>query len=88
MPVETEDAAITPEVVPDEVCQTDLEAVLAAEKDKFLRLAAEYDNYRKRSIKERESLYNDARADAIVRFLPVYDNLARALKQECADDAF
>ena len=61
---------------------------LAAERDKYLRLAAEYDNYRKRSIRERELIYGDARADAITKLLPVYDNLERALKTECSDDAF
>lgn len=61
---------------------------LAAEKDKYLRLAAEYDNFRKRSIKERETTYSDARADTVTRLLPVYDNLERALKMDCADEAF
>lgn len=61
---------------------------LAAEKDKYLRLAAEYDNFRKRSMKERETTYSDARADTVTRILPVYDNLERALKMECADEAF
>ena len=61
---------------------------LSAERDKYLRLAAEYDNYRKRSVKEREMIYKDARADAITRMLPVYDNLERALRAECTDEAF
>ncbi|MCL2402341.1 MAG: nucleotide exchange factor GrpE [Oscillospiraceae bacterium] len=61
---------------------------LAQERDKFLRLAAEYENFRRRSQKERESAYSDARADTIIRLLPVYDNLERALKMECADEAF
>ena len=61
---------------------------LAAERDRYLRLAAEYDNYRKRSVKERDNTYSDARADAITRLLPVFDNLERALKMECADEAF
>ena len=61
---------------------------LAGERDKYLRLAAEYDNYRKRSTKEREKTYVDSRADAITRILPVYDNLERALKTECSDEAF
>jgi len=65
-----------------------LEIMLAAERDKYLRLAAEYDNYRKRSGKEREATYATARADTITRLLPVYDNLERALKMECADEAF
>lgn len=64
------------------------EAALKAEKDKYLRLAAEYDNYRKRSIKEREALYTDIRCDTISQLLPVYDNLSRALSQECSDGAF
>jgi len=61
---------------------------LSAERDKYLRLAAEYDNFRKRSAKEREMIYTDARTDAISKLLPVYDNLERALKMECTDDAF
>ena len=65
-----------------------MEEKLAAERDRYLRLAAEYDNFRKRSAKEREMTYNDARADAITRLLPVYDNLERALKAECTDDVF
>ena len=66
----------------------EIEADLAAEKDKYLRLLAEYDNYRRRTAKEKDSIWNDAKADAAVAFLPVYDNLERALKQETADEAF
>ena len=65
-----------------------LEAELSAERNRYLRLAAEYDNFRKRSIKEREMTYGDARSDTITRLLPVYDNLERAMKTECADEAF
>lgn len=65
-----------------------LEDEIKAEKDKYLRLAAEYDNFRKRNAKEREALYGDVRADTILKILPVYDNLARALRQETADEAF
>ena len=57
-------------------------------KEQFLRLAAEYDNYRKRTAKEKENLWTEAKADTIQAFLPVYDNLERALKQETADEAF
>ena len=46
--------------------------------DKYLRLAAEYDNYRKRTTKEKEGIYQDAKADTIKEFLAVYDNLERA----------
>lgn len=66
----------------------ELEAALKAEKEKYLRLAAEYDNYRKRSIKEREALYDDIRSETIKKILPVFDNLSRALFVECADSAF
>ena len=45
--------------------------------DKYLRLAAEYDNYRKRTAKEKENLYTTAKADTIRPFLDVYDNLER-----------
>jgi len=61
---------------------------LSAERDKYLRLAAEYDNFRKRSAKERELIYSDARIDAISKLLPVYDNLERALKMECSDESY
>lgn len=60
----------------------------AHQGDKYLRLAAEYDNYRRRTTKEKESIWNDAKADAVSAFLPVYDNLERALKQETADEAY
>jgi len=63
-------------------------AELAAERDRYLRLAAEYDNFRKRSARERDKIYNDARAEAITRLLPVYDNLERAINMECSDEAF
>ena len=57
-------------------------------KEQFLRLAAEYDNYRKRTAKEKENLWTEAKADTIQAFLPVYDNLERAMKQDTADAAF
>ena len=59
-----------------------------AEHDAHLRLAAEFDNFRKRTAKEKEQSYSNGRADAIEKLLPVYDNLARALKQETTDAAF
>lgn len=61
---------------------------LATEKDKCLRVMAEYDNFRKRSQKERENIYNDVRGDTVTKLLPVYDNLERALKQETSDEAY
>ena len=65
-----------------------LKANLADREERFLRLAAEYDNYRKRSQKEKESAWASAKADTVLAFLPVYDNLERALKQETADEAY
>ena len=64
----------------------EVEADLAAEKDKYLRLLAEYDNYRRRSTREREAIYADVRCDTLKKFLPVYDSLSRALAQTPADD--
>ena len=60
----------------------------AQEHDQYLRLAAEYDNFRKRSQREKDAIYRDAVADTAKKFLPVYDNLQRALKNETADEAF
>ena len=57
----------------------DLEAALADKEDKYLRVCAEYDNFRRRSQKERESVYSDAYSDAINALLPVLDNLGRAV---------
>ena len=71
-----------------EALKAETEAALAAEKDKYLRLAAEYDNYRRRSQKEKENTYSDGKADTVLQLLPVYDNLARALKAECSDPNF
>ena len=59
---------------------------LSALNDQHLRLMAEYDNYRKRTQKEKESIYQDAKADTIGKFLEVYDNLERAVSQEGDED--
>ena len=61
---------------------------LAAEKDKYLRLLAEYDNYRKRSARERDNIYADVKADTLGKLLPVFDNLERALRHPTADEAY
>ena len=60
----------------------------AASNDRYLRLMAEYDNFRKRSAKERENIYTDVRVDTVSKFLPVYDNLHRALVTATADEAY
>lgn len=70
---------------------SELDAVkeqLAKEHDGYLRLAAEYDNFRKRSQKEKDDLYTVIKAETVGKFLPVYDNLERALAQETADEAY
>ena len=53
--------------------------------DRYLRMAAEYDNFRKRSQREREQAYTDAVSRAVTALLPTYDNLERAIKAETAD---
>ena len=66
----------------------ELEKQLAAANDKYLRICAEYDNFRRRSQKEKDALYGDVKADTVQKFLPVYDNLERALKQGTEDEAY
>ena len=58
------------------------------DSERYLRLMAEFDNYKKRSAKEREAIYTDVRVDTVTKFLPVFDNLERAMKTETADEAF
>ena len=58
------------------------------ERDAHLRLAAEYDNFRKRTIKEKEASYGNGKSDAVAKILPIYDNLERALNQPTEDAAY
>lgn len=60
----------------------------AQEHDQYLRLAAEYDNFRKRTQREKDAIYQNAVADTAKKLLPVYDNLERALKNDTTDEAF
>ena len=99
---ETEEAAAVEEEVEtaantEEVSDgtSELETKLAesekalAEKDKqYQYLAAEYDNFRRRSAKEKTDAYSSAKADAALAFLPVFDNLQRALAAPCTDAAY
>ena len=78
---ETAEVVETPEVDP-------WEEKYNAEHDAFLRLAAEFDNFRKRTVKEKEASYGNGKADAVSKLLPVYDNLERALNQPTQDEAF
>lgn len=59
-----------------------------AERDAHLRIAAEYDNFRKRTVKEKDAAYGNGKADAVAKILPVYDNLERALNQPTEDTAY
>ena len=85
---------VTPEVeqTAEETVETppvnEWEEKYNAEHDSYLRLAADYDNFRKRTIKEKEQSYGNGKADAIEKLLPVYDNLERALNQPTEDEAY
>ena len=86
----------TPEEVVEEVVEITeptvedkLTAELNETKDKLLRVMAEYDNFRKRSQKEKEMAYGDTKASTIAEFLPVYDNFIRAMSADATDlDSF
>jgi molecular chaperone GrpE len=65
-----------------------LEKELADEKEKYLRLDAEYYNYRTRSLKEKQDAYDNALTKAVTEVLSVIDNFERALTAECADANF
>lgn len=65
-----------------------LKAENAELRDKYLRLMAEFDNYRKRSVKERQEIYPEATASAVEAFLPMADNFERAAGAECSDEKY
>ena len=77
----TEETVETPEVNP-------WEEKYNAERDAHLRVAAEFDNFRKRTVKEKEASYGNGKADAVAKILPIYDNLERALNQPTEDAAY
>ncbi len=86
VPVKEEAPAAEPQIAAETFTVTkeqmqqfeELAKLLTEENDKYLRLCAEYDNYRKRTAREKEGIYGDAKADTIRPFLEVYDNLRRA----------
>ena len=90
------DKKTTPEETVEEVVENTeptteekLTQELNETKDKLLRVMAEYDNFRKRSQKEKEMAYGDTKASTIAEFLPVYDNFMRAMSAETTDlDSF
>ena len=77
-----------PEETPESPEVNPWEEKYNAEHDAYLRLAADYDNFRKRTVKEKEASYGHGKADAVEKLLPVYDNLERALNQPTEDAAY
>lgn len=78
----------TPEVTVEEAPQINWEEKYNAEHDTYLRLAAEFDNFRKRTIKEKEASYGNGKSDAVAKLLPIYDILERAVNQPTEDVAY
>ena len=78
----------TAETVEETVEVNPWEEKYNAERDAHLRVAAEFDNFRKRTVKEKEASYGNGKADAVAKILPVYDNLERALNQPTEDAAY
>ncbi len=99
-PETTQEETVTPEQeapAPEQTPETPaepkeeknpFEEKYSAEHDSYLRLAAEFDNFRKRTVKEKEASYGNGKADAVVKLLPIYDNLERALNQPTEDAAY
>ena len=88
---ETPVEEVAEEVIEETVAEPEVnpwEEKYNAERDAHLRCAAEYDNFRKRTIKEKEASYGNGKADAVAKMLPIYDNLERALNQETSDAAY
>ncbi len=83
--VETVEAPEAAEAVPE---VSPWEEKYNLEHDAHLRLAAEFDNFRKRTVKEKELSYTNGKSDAVEKLLPVYDNLERALNQSTEDAAY
>ena len=74
-----------------ETVKEELEAIIAEKDelyDKYLRTLAEYDNFRKRSQREKDAIYGDATAESVKKLLPVLDSFERALNYECKDEEF
>ena len=83
--VEEKPVEETPEVSVPEI---NWEEKFNEEHDSYLRLAADYDNFRKRNAKEKEQSYSFGKSDAVEKLLPVYDNLERAVNQPTEDEAY
>lgn len=81
-----EDTAAAPKE--EESAEEKLQKQLDELNDRYMRMAAEYDNYRKRVAKERDMIRSEATGKALSAILPIYDNLERALAQETADTEY
>ena len=86
--VETQQTETAPEVTAQEAPQVNWEEKYNQEHDTYLRLAAEFDNFRKRTIKEKEASYGNGKSDAVSKLLPIYDILERAVNQPTEDAAY
>ena len=88
--VEDSKTETPPEAAPEvpKAPEVNWEEKYKAEHDTYLRLAAEFDNFRKRTVKEKDQSYGNGKADAISKLLPIYDNLERALNQPTEDAAY
>lgn len=88
--VEDSETETPPEAAPEvpKAPEVNWEEKYKAEHDTYLRLAAEFDNFRKRTVKEKDQSYGNGKADAIAKLLPIYDNLERALNQPTEDAAY
>jgi len=89
----TEQAEQTEEPAPDPVAELEekvkgLEEAAAKDKDRYLRLLAEYDNFRKRSIQEKDAASANATAKAALEVISVIDNFERAMDAECSDENY
>ena len=87
-PIEEVAEEVIEETVEEPVEVNPWEEKYNAERDAHLRCAAEYDNFRKRTIKEKEASYGNGKADAVAKMLPIYDDLERALNQQTQDEAY
>ena len=83
--IEKEAVEEVTEEAAEEVVASEDEKKIAELSDKILRITAEYENYRKRTQKEKESLYEMAKADTIAAFLPLFDNIEKAIKVKPSD---
>ncbi len=88
--LEQEEAAVTEETAVEETAEKadPKDEEIAKLKDQLMRNMAEYDNYRKRTAKERTELTPEITSRVVGEFLPVLDNLERALQAECADEKY